>query len=185
MKKILEFSQILNEAEIAYQLKQGQTRNQRNEHPIFSEFESLIAKKITPHSSAKQISFGKTSSLEAREIYTLKKAILNNISQAIFNKDQMDFFSHNFFIKLTKNSNHELSHFLRSNQIAYIFFDTQIVGPLKFTKNSFVLDDISGQFSQLHSLYQNLEKKTYPCIIDSIPYNVEMPLSYGLVVLTK
>lgn len=131
------------------------------------------------------MSYNNVTQLEPREIYTLKKKILDHLAASIFKQNSFDFFEHAIVLKLDKNSTHPFVSYLKKNQQAYIFFNSKIISTLKFTKNSQVLDPIDGSVYSLNSFYQNLDKRYFYCEIEEKPYYVELPLSYGIVVLDK
>lgn len=185
MKKILDFADLLKESEQIYRQKQGQTKNQREDHPLFNALMDFLNQPQSFAANAKRFTFSKLAQLEPREIYTLKKKVLDQLAGKLFNQRNYSFFENFILLKLTPDATHSFSEFLKTDQIAYIFFDAQILSALKFTKNSQILDPIDGTVYKLNSFFQNLEKKFYPAEVEGISYQIEIPLSYGAVVLDK
>lgn len=185
MKKILDFADLIKESEQIYRQKQGQTKNQREDHPLFNALMEFLNQPQNFDPNSKRFTFSKLAHLEAREIYTLKKKVLDQLAMKLFNEKHHSFFENFIILKLTPDSTHPFKDYLKPSQIAYIFFDSQILSALKFTKNSQILDPIDGTVYKLNSFFQNLEKKFYPAEVEGNTYQIELPLSYGAVVLDR
>lgn len=189
MKKVFDMNYLIKEAEENFiQKPTTKTKTQDEYHDFIIQFLDFFNKNNEPNiNKVKTLSNKQIEEyLSPREQYTLKKEILDQLSQSLFNLKQNDFFSNAVVIKFTKNGNFPLAEsLLKKNQIAYIYLNIQPQSTIKFTKNSQVVDPVDGSIYELESYYQGIEKNIYPAIIDSLNIFAEIPLYVGIVILNK
>lgn len=189
MKKVFDINYLIKEAEENFTQKPSTKIKTIDEYDSFIKefilfFESQTS---TEFEYDKKISIKQQDEiLSEREAYTLKKSILDNLSQKLFNSKSDNFFSNYQIIKMTKNSSIKLANdFLNKNQIAYVYLNIIPQSTIKFTKNSQVVDPADGSIYEMQYYYQGIEKKYYPAEIDELKISAEMNLFLGIIILKK
>jgi hypothetical protein len=189
MKKVFDINYLIKEAEENF------TKKPSTKIKTIEESDSFIKEFIiffettttTEYPHDKKISIKQQEEiLSEREIYTLKKSVLDHLTKNLFKTVNDDFFANYQIIKLTKNSSFTLaSEFLNKNEIAYIYLNIIPQSTIKFTKNSQIVDPVDGSLYEMQYYYQGIEKKYYPAEIAELKIYAELNLFLGVIILKK
>ena len=189
MKRILDIESFLSEAENRFlQEPSTKIKHKKNSHPLTLWIKDSLTQLVESSSNDvdKNINLRTNKKLSKREVYTLKKASLDYISNSFFKKSNKDFFSNNFVTKLTSDNIPESFPIkIKKTQIIYIYFNIMPLSLIKLSKNSQILDPISGQTYSVEEYYQNSLRLKYIAPVDSSCFSLEYPLFFGYIILNK
>lgn len=192
MKRILDIESFLKEAEDTFinnfnidsKLK---IKHKKNKH-VISDWIKSVTKEIASNEddSVKRINLRVNKKLNKQEVYTLKKSALDNLTTKMFNKKNKDYFSNNFIIKITDKT--EIKDFpfeVLPNQLVYIYFNFYPLALIKLSKNSSILDPISGSNYLIEEYHQNTIREYFSAPVDKGIVSLEFQIFFGYIILNK
>jgi hypothetical protein len=193
MKRILDMDSFIKEAETAFidsieNDSKIKIKHKKNKHDITIWIKESLSALIEKNSSSviKKINLRTNKKLTKQEVYTLKKSSMDFITYNFFKKKNQDYFSNNFIIKL--NSQNVPENFpikIKNNQLIYFYMNFYPLALIKLSKNSSILDPVSGNSYMIEEYYQNSIRADFIAPLDKGNVSLEYPLFFGYIILNK
>ena len=128
--------------------------------------------------------------MDARNRYTITKAVLDKVSRDIFKQEPSNYQVPYIYAKIFKENNPLPIEFdtskLNKTQLAYVFISASPLAFLKLPRSSQMIDSLTGETHLVKEYFQVNKISTLQAIIaDDLKISVQCPYTLGIVILNK